>query len=71
MDTKDLIIQELEHTSEPLLEEVLDFLRFLKAKREQEQLENQADLEDARAALEEAKREGTISLADLKHELGL
>lgn len=71
MDTKSLLIQEIEQTPEPILDEVLDFLRFLKAKQEQEKLEIQADLEDARAALEEAQQYGTISLADLKQELGL
>lgn len=39
MSTKDLIIQELEQVPEPLLEEFLDFLRFLKAKQMQERLE--------------------------------
>ncbi len=71
MDTKSLLIQEIEQTPEPILDEVLDFLRFLKAKQEQEKLEAQADLEDARAALEEAQQYGTTSLTDLKQELGL
>jgi len=39
MSTKDLIIQEIEQVPEPMLEEVLDFLRFLKAKQIQERLE--------------------------------
>lgn len=39
MSAKDLIIQELEQVPEPMLEEVLDFLRFLKAKQLQERLE--------------------------------
>lgn len=71
MNTKDLLLQEIEQTSEPILDEVLDFLRFLKAKHEQEKLELRADLEDARAALKEAQEQGTTSLADLKLELGL
>ena len=66
MDTKSLLLQEIEQTPEPILDEVLDFLRFLKAKQEQEKLEAQADLEDARAALEQAKQHGTLSLAELK-----
>lgn len=70
MNTKDLLIQELEQVSEPLLEEVLDFLRFLKAKHDREKLEAQIDLKDARAALKEAREEGTTSLEDLKQELG-
>jgi prevent-host-death family protein len=36
-----------------------------------EKVEDQIDLEEARAALDEAAREGTISLADVKRELGL
>ncbi|MGL4620932.1 MAG: DUF2281 domain-containing protein [Chroococcidiopsis sp.] len=32
MNTKDLLLQEIEQVPEPILEEVLDFLRFLKAK---------------------------------------
>ena len=71
MNTKELIIQEIEQVPEPLLDEVLDFLRFLKAKHEQEKLEAQIDLKDARAALKEAKEEGTTALEDLKQELGL
>lgn len=71
MDTKSLLLQEIEQTPEPILDEVLDFLLFLKAKKEQKELEIQADLEDARAALAEAKQVGTTSLADLKQELGL
>lgn len=50
---------------------MLDFLRFLKAKQDREELETQADLEAARKALEEVKQYGTTSLADLKQELGL
>lgn len=71
MDTKSLLLQEIEQTPEPILDEVLDFLRFLKAKQEQEKLEAQADLEDVRAALEEARQHGTTPLANLKLELGL
>ena len=71
MNTKDLLLQEIEQVSEPILDEVLDFLRFLKMKYEQEKLEIQADLENARAALKESKEQGTTSLADLKQELGL
>jgi len=39
MNAKDLIIQEIAQVPEPMLEEVLDFLRFLKAKQIQERLE--------------------------------
>jgi hypothetical protein len=71
MNTKDLIIQELEATPEPILNEILDFVRFLKVKQIQEDRENQEDLEDSCQALLEAKEKGTISLADFKTELGL
>lgn len=36
-----------------------------------EKLEDRIDLEDARKALAEARKKGTISLAQLKKELGL
>ncbi len=71
MTARDLILQELEQVPESLLEEVLDFLRFLKMKQEREQLENEMDLTDAQAALTEAREQGTISLDELKRELGL
>lgn len=71
MNTKNLLIQEIEQVPEPILDEVLDFLRFLKAQHEQEKLEMQTDLVDARAALKEAKEQGTTSLAALKQELDL
>ncbi len=71
MNTKNLLIQEIEQAPEPILDEVLDFLRYLKAKHEQEKLEMQTDLVDARAALCEAKEQGTTSLAALKQELDL
>lgn len=70
MNTKDLILQELEETSEPLLNEILDFVRFLKIKQIQEATENQQDLDDSHQALIEAKQKGTISLEAFKTELG-
>jgi hypothetical protein len=39
MNRKQLIAKEIEQVPEPLLEEVLDFVRFLKSKRVQEKLE--------------------------------
>ena len=66
MNTKDLILQELEETSEPLLNEILDFVRFLKIKQTQEATENQQDLDDSYQALIEAKEKGTISLEVFK-----
>ena len=38
MNKKQLIAKEIEHVPEPLLEEVLDFVRFLKSKRAEEKL---------------------------------
>lgn len=64
---RQLLLQELETASDTTIEKTLDFVRFLNYD-ERELLQ---DLTDARAALEEAKHEGTISLADLKRELGL
>lgn len=39
MNKKELIAKEIEQVPDPLLEEVLDFVRFLKSKRMQEKLE--------------------------------
>jgi hypothetical protein len=39
MNKKELIAKEIEQVPEPLLEEVLDFVRFLKTKRNQEKRE--------------------------------
>ena len=39
MNNKELIIQEIENIPEFLLDEVLDFLQFVKAKYQQEKLE--------------------------------
>jgi hypothetical protein len=39
MNRKQLIAKEIAQVPEPLLEEVLDFVRFLKSKRTQEKLE--------------------------------
>jgi hypothetical protein len=71
MNTKDLILQELEETSEPLLNEILDFVRFLKIKQIQEATENQQDVDDSHQALKASKEKGTISLEAFKTELGL
>jgi Protein of unknown function (DUF2281) len=65
MNTKQRIIEEIENVPEEIINEVLDFLLFLKAKEDKE------DLEDAKAALKEAQEVGTISLGELKRELGL
>ena len=39
MNKRELIAREIEQVPEPLLEEVLDFVRVLKTKRNQEKLE--------------------------------
>jgi hypothetical protein len=66
MTPKELLIQQLENTSEPLIVEVLDFLQFLKTKQE----EDNEDLTDARAALITVQTEGTVSWDALKAEIG-
>ena len=38
MNKKELVVREIERVPEPLLEEVLDFVRFLKTKRAQDKL---------------------------------
>jgi hypothetical protein len=67
MTIKELLIQELDNVSEPLIVEVLDFLHFLKAKQEQDS----TDLQDARAALATIATEETIAWEDLQAEIGL
>jgi ATP-dependent exoDNAse (exonuclease V) alpha subunit len=52
-DIKELIIQKLEETPEVMLDQMLSFLRFLKAQQPQNDLEEQQDPKEARAALAE------------------
>lgn len=66
-ELRQLLLQELETASDTTLEKTLDFARFLNY----EERELRQDLDGARAAFEEAKQEGTISLEDLKRELSL
>ena len=47
MNAKILIIQEIEQVPEPLLEEVLDFLRFLKGKQSSQRLETAVSSESS------------------------
>jgi hypothetical protein len=47
MSKKELLLQELEQIPEPLLDEVLDYLRFLKTKLLQRQLETAVASESA------------------------
>jgi len=47
MSKKDLLLNEIEQTPEPLLDEVLDYLRFLKTKLAQERLDTAIASESA------------------------
>ncbi|HSM81929.1 MAG TPA: hypothetical protein VLS96_09590 [Nodosilinea sp.] len=67
MTLKEMLMQELSDASDPLIVEVLDFLRFLKSK----QIEDNADLIEAREALATVAAEGTVDWHDLKAEAGL
>ncbi len=67
MTVKELLLQELEGTTDPLLLEVLDYLRYLKFRKD----EDAADLRAARSALAEAQAEGTVSWAEVKAKAGL
>lgn len=62
MPLKELLMQELENIPEPLMVEVLDYLRFLKLKH----AEDEEDLRDAREALVAMQSEGTVAWEDLK-----
>lgn len=66
MCSKELLLQEMEQVSESVLSEVLDFLRFLKAKEEQEQLENEIDIAEAHQILAEINEQGTVPWEALK-----
>ena len=67
MNSKEQLIQELDNVPEPLIQEVLDFLYFLKAKQDRDI----QDLQDARTALSTVETEGTVAWEDLKAEIGL
>jgi hypothetical protein len=67
MHTRDLIIQALQHTPDSALTEVLDFVEFINQRRR----EDDEDLRDAIAAIQESKTEGTVSWEKLKAEVGL
>jgi len=41
METKDLILKEIEMVPEPCLEEILDFVRFLKEKSSRKRMETE------------------------------
>ncbi|PSR17382.1 DUF2281 domain-containing protein [filamentous cyanobacterium CCP3] len=67
MTIKELLIQEIDDASDPLLVEVLDFLQFLKTK----QAEDKTDILEAREALASVAAEGTVPWEALKAEVGL
>mgnify|MGYP000316899846 CR=1 FL=1 len=56
MTLKEMLIQELDNVSDPVIVEVIDFFQFLNTKQKQEQ----EDFQDACAALEDVTTEGTI-----------
>lgn len=62
MNTKKLIIQELQETPEPLLNEILDFVRFLKIKQTRKAA-------IVNPVAEKAKEENKYDFSDLKGEL--
>lgn len=64
MNHKEQLITELDYVDEPLIAEVLNFLRFLKAK----QSEDDEDIADTRNALSTVNIEGTTSWEALKKE---
>ena len=80
-DVRRSLIQEIEQTSDHVLNEVLDFLLFVRAKHSQDGLninagsyetdEDYEDIEDAKAALVSIDSEGTISWDTLKAEIEL
>jgi hypothetical protein len=77
-DVRQLLIQEIEQTSDHVLSEVLDFLLFVRAKYSQDGLninagnyEADEDIADAKAALASIDSEGTISWESLKAEIGI
>lgn len=67
MTIKELLIQELDDASDPLLVELLDFLQFLKAK----EAEDITDVLAARQSLASIAVEGTVSWEPLKGDVGL
>jgi hypothetical protein len=67
MNHKEQLIVELENVDDPLIAEVLDFLRFLKNK----QTEDDEDIVDAHQALATVKADETIPWETLKVEVGL
>ena len=67
MTVKELLLQEIDDIADPLLVEVLDYLRYLKFRH----AEDVADIREARVALAEAKKEGTIPWEEVKAQAGL
>jgi hypothetical protein len=71
MNTKDLLLQELDETPEFIMAEVLDFLHYLNAKDAHETLEDQEDVAEAQEVLDSPEVEGTVSWDSVKKRLGL
>ncbi|MEM9945412.1 MAG: hypothetical protein AAF810_05040 [Cyanobacteria bacterium P01_D01_bin.36] len=67
MTVKELLLQEIEDIADPLLVEILAYLRYIKYRNE----EDAADVRAAREALAESKVEGTISWKEVKAQAGL
>ncbi len=70
MTIKEQLLQTIEQAPEPLLKEALNYLRYL-IEKHLEELEEQEDLEDLKLAREDLQNNRTISLEQLKQELGL
>lgn len=67
MTIKELLLQEINSTDDPLLEETLDFLRFLKTKQTQTQLEANAAVIDNQIATEAYKPAHSTGRSLLEH----
>jgi hypothetical protein len=71
MNTRDLLLQELAETPDSIMTEVLDFLRYLKAKEDSETLEDEEDVAESLEILDAVETEGTVSWDSIKARLGL
>lgn len=67
MTIKELLLQEIESSSDPLLEETLDFLRFLKTKLASTQPEANTAVLDDQIATEAYKPAQSTGRSLLKH----
>jgi len=67
MTIKELLLQEIESSSDPLLEETLDFLRFLKTKLASTQPEAYTEVLDDQIATEAYKPAQSTGRSLLEH----